>query len=193
MLREVICDYIKDTLSEKRYIHSLGVAEEAKKLALKFDYDVDKAYLAGLSHDLAKEMSSEKIKEKLLKYGKTELFEEYDSSLIHGPVAAVILNNEFSVKDEEILDAVHYHTTGKENMRLLTKIIYLADFIEPNRKFVGVDEVRKIAENNLDEAIIVSSGMVIIHTVRNGKKIHPDTIMARNCLIEGFKSVKVNF
>lgn len=193
MTAEAIEQYIKENLSEKRYIHSLGVAAEAKKLAGKYGADIEKAYFAGLAHDLAKELSEEEMRLKLAKYEHEELLDRYSYPLLHGPVAALILEKEFSVSDNEILEAVCYHTTGKENMCLLAKIIYLADFIEPNRNFCGVEQARAAAEKNIDEAIILSSGMVIIHTVRKGKEVHPDTVIARNYLLKTNKERKLDF
>lgn len=193
MLTDTIHDYIKSNLSKKRYMHTLGVAEEAERLAKRYGADTKKAYFAGLAHDLAKEIPEIELKLKLKTLGKEELLDYYSYPLLHGPAAAAILEKEFSVEDKEILDAVHYHTTGKEDMGILTKIIYLADFIEPNRNFTGVKEAREAAEESLDKGIIVASGMVIIHTVRRGKEIHPDTVLARNYLLKENGEVKLDF
>ena len=193
MLKEKILCYINENLSEKRYMHSLNVADEAVRLAKKYGADTEKAYLAGVAHDMVKELHRDLLEEKLIKYNRRDLLDEYPYPLLHGPAAAVILQNEFFVTDTEILESVHYHTTGKENMNLLTKIIYLADFIEPGRKFQGVEKVREAVERSLDEAIIISSGMVIIHTVRKGKSVHIDTINARNYLLENFNEFTLDF
>ena len=189
MLTKAVQNYIEKNLSERRYKHSISVAEEAVKLAKKFCADTKKAYFAGIAHDLAKEIPEEELRTKLIGYKKQELLTKYQYSLLHGPAAAVILKEEFSVFDDEILDAVFYHTTGKENMNLLTKIIYLADFIEPGRNFPGIEKVRAAAYKNLDEAIIIASGMVIINTVKKGKEIHPDTIISRNYLLKSYNDV----
>jgi len=193
MLSKIINDYINKNLSEKRYKHSVGVAKEAVKLAEKYGVDTQKAYLAGIAHDMAKEIPEEQLNLKLIEYGRGDLIKKYSYPLLHGPAASVILEKEFSVSDKEVLEAVCYHTTGKEDMSPLTKVVYLADFIEPNRIFEGVDKVRAASEKNLDEAIIISSGMVIIYTVRKGKKIHPDTVIARNYLLNTHKNITVDF
>ena len=193
MLTKAVQNYIEANLSKRRYKHSMSVAEEAGRLAIKFGADEEKAYFAGIAHDLAKEIPEEELRLKLIGYGKQELLDEYSYPLLHGPAAAVILKEEFSVFDEEVLDAVFYHTTGKEDMNLLTKIIYLADFIEPGRKFSGIEKVRYTAYKNLDEAIIIASGMVIINTIKKGKELHPDTIISRNYLLKSCNDVRVDF
>ena len=193
MLSKIIDDYINKNLSEKRYKHSIRVAKEAKKLAERYGVDTSKAYLAGIAHDIAKEIPEKQLNSKLIEYGREDLIEKYSYPLLHGPAASVILEKEFSVSDKDVLEAVCYHTTGKENMSPLTKIVYLADFIEPNRIFEGIDKVRAIAKKNLDEAIIISSGIVIINTIRKGKKIHPETVIARNFLLNTHGNIMLDF
>ncbi len=183
MFYEQIREYIENNLSLKRYRHSVSVAEEAKKLAEKYNTSVEKAYFAGLAHDMAKEIEKEEVLKLLKSFGREDLSERYPYSLIHGPVSALILKNDFLVDDEEILDAVWYHTTGKENMSLLTKIIYIADFIEPNRMFEGVDDVRKLAYCNIDKAIVEGAGIVICNTVSRDLPLDVDTVLARNYLL----------
>lgn len=183
MFCEQIREYIESNLSLKRYRHSVSVAEEAKKLAEKYNANVEKAYFAGLAHDMAKEIEKEEVLRLIKSFGREDLAERYPYSLIHGPVSALILKNDFLVDDEEILDAVWYHTTGKENMSLLTKIIYIADFIEPNRMFEGVDDVRKLAYSNIDKAIVEGAGIVICNTVSRDLPLDVDTVLARNYLL----------
>lgn len=179
-----IKNYIEINLSEKRFKHSLGVANEAKKLAQIYNANEEKAFFAGLAHDLAKELNFEKVEKILKDSGFENLSEKYSQPLIHGPVAAVMLKKEFKILDEEILDAVFYHTTGKENMPLLTKIIYTADFTEDGRAFCESKKAREISYKNLDDAIIYISGCVIINTVERGNIIHPDTVFTRNYLLK---------
>lgn len=193
MLDSVLENYVRKNLSEKRYIHSLNVAKEAEILAKKYGADTEKAYIAGIAHDLAKEIPLDILKEKLVKYKNENLLKEYPYPLLHGPAAALILKNEFKVTDDEILDAVYYHTTGKCDMHLLTKIIYIADFIEPGRVFDGVEKVRDLAKKNLDEAIIAASGIIIIQNVRKGRQLHTDTINARNFLLKTYKNIELDF
>lgn len=180
---EEIFKVIKNNLSEKRFAHSLGVAKEAKKLAEFWGADCQKAEIAGLAHDLAKELKKEELEEYLKLNDSGCLLKKYDFPLLHGPAAAVILKNEFKICDKEILDAVFYHTTGKADMPLLTKIVYIADFTEEGRSFSEAKTARDISYKNLDKAVIYISGRVIINTVEKEKTIHPDTVLARNFLL----------
>ncbi len=193
MIEEKIKEYIEKNLSAKRLRHSISVAETAKELAKRYSASTEKAYLAGLAHDMAKELDENEMLLRLSDYSREDIAERYSYPLLHGPVAACILENEFDVCDEEILDSVWYHTTGKTDMPLLTKIIYLSDFIEPNRAFDGIEEVRGLAEENLDKAIIAASGIVIISTVKRGLATDVDTVLARNYLIDRFKEREIDF
>jgi len=192
-MQKQMFDFIEKNLSAKRFKHSLAVADTAKKLAEKYGADPEKAYLAGIAHDSAKEFDSEEAQRKLISFGRDDVFERYSHPLIHGPLAACIIKYDFMYDDEEIFDAVWYHTTGKENMTLLTKIIYLADFIEPNREFEGIEEVRLLSEENLDKAIILAAGIVMINTVRRGLITDVDTVLARNYLLEQYKEQPIDF
>ncbi len=177
-----ICEYLKENLTERRYRHTLGVAKTAVLLAKKFGENTDNAYAAGLLHDCAKELSMEEML-KLTEDITTDDLTKSSPALLHGAAGACLARKLYNINDE-IFGAIFYHTTGKANMSLLEKIIYIADYIEPNRNFSGVEEVREKAFSNIDEGIIISCGNVIIHTVNSGKIIHPNTVEARNCLLQ---------
>ncbi len=178
-----ILDYLKENLSEDRFKHTMGVAETAKELAKVYNCDCEKAYFAGLLHDIAKEKSLEEMQ-----YIVSRHFSDIDEmtltskALLHS-VAGACLSKELFDIDNDIFDAILYHTTGKADMSLFTKIIYMADYIEPMRDFPGVDEVRKLAFKDIDLAIIKSCGNVIIHTVNKDQAVHPNTVDARNYLL----------
>lgn len=182
---EEIKNYLKNKLSEKRYKHSLGVADEAVKLAAHYYADKDKAYLAGLVHDAAKETKNAEAKSLLKdRYGLTlDPITENTHKLLHGPLGACIAQSEFGINDPEILDAVKYHTTAKANMGLLTKIIYIADYIEPNRDFDGVEELRALAYEDIDKAILLGIDFTIGELLERGSMFHPDTVHARNYIL----------
>lgn len=185
---EKIIDYIKQNLSDFRFKHTMGVAVTAKHLAEQNGEDTEDAYIAGLLHDCAKEIPYYDMLALLEKYNlKPDTLTKSSAALLHGPLGACIAKDLFGVSDK-IFDAITYHTTGKANMDMLTKIVYIADFIEPNRTFDGAEITRKIAFENIDEAVIRACGIVIVHTVNKGGIIHPDTVDARNYLLMSNRS-----
>ena len=135
---------LKSTLSEKRYKHSLGVCDEAVKLAEKYGADTEKAYTAGILHDCAKGYDTDDQIKLCQKYGVVlDDITLACKPVIHAPLGAKIAKAEYGVNDKDVLDAIMCHTVAKENMSLLDKIIYIADMIEPMRDFDGVEELGK--------------------------------------------------
>ncbi|AKA72106.1 bis(5'-nucleosyl)-tetraphosphatase (symmetrical) YqeK [Clostridium scatologenes] len=182
-------NYLIHNLKPKRYEHSLSVRDTSIKLAKLYNEDIEKAKIAGLVHDCAKNMSDEKILDIAVKYNLQvdEIFKE-SPQLLHGAVAAVIAKEKMGIEDEDILNAVAYHTTGRENMSQLEKIIYLADYVEPLRDFPGVEELRKISYENLDKALLLSFNNTIKFVLEKGQLIHLDTIRGRNFIILQLKN-----
>ena len=184
MIAEEIIEKLKGTLSEKRFNHTMGVAKEAVRLAKHYGGDEEKAYIAGLLHDCAKEISYEDslklIEEKRIE--ADELLRQC-RGIVHGPVGEYLAKEEYGVTDKEILSAIRYHSTGRSNMTLLEKIIFLADFIEPGRKFEDIDKAREIAYEDIDDAIIFTCNKILAFTINNHKIIHNDTLDTRNYLI----------
>lgn len=162
-------------LSPKRFEHTRGVAEEAAKMAEKYGVDKDKAYLAGLVHDCAKDYSG-KDKLRMCEQLGVELDNIMinQSDLTHSFLGAVLAKDMFGIEDEDILNAVRYHTTGRKNMSVLEKIVYLADAIEPGRAyFEGLDELRKLAYEDLDKAMAFSLEHTISYNEKKNRLIHP--------------------
>lgn len=182
-------EYLKTNLMEKRYIHTLGVAETAKKLAKLNGISEEKAEIAGLAHDVAKNISKEKIKE-IIKENNIGLskIEEVSANLWHSIIAPIEAKNRFKIEDEEILDSIRWHTTGKENMSILTKIIYIADMIEPNRNFEGVEELRKVTFENLDRGVFSGLTSSIKVLLTQNLLIDENTMRARNYFLYDKKS-----
>ena len=172
---------LKKSLSEKRFIHSLGVRDEAVKMAKKFGADEEKAYIAGLCHDCAKGLKINEQIELCKKYG-IDLDENLMSCtpVIHAPLGAEAAKREYGISDTEILDAIRKHTTGSKYMTLLDKIIYVADMTEPNRDFDGVEILRRYAEENIDKAYLECLKQSVMFNVKANKFIHPDTLAAYN-------------
>lgn len=173
--------YLKENLLEKRYIHVKGVVEMAKKLAELNNVLEEKAEIAALAHDVAKNLSKEKMKEIIIENNiNISLLEESNSNLWHSIIAPIVAKDKLGIEDEEILDSIRWHTTGKENMSVLAKIIYIADMIEPNRNFDGVEEIRKITYDNLDAGVYHGLTHSIQFLLTKNLLIDENTIKARN-------------
>lgn len=147
---------IKKKLDEDRYRHTLGVAYTAAALAMRFQYPVDKAYLAGLLHDCAKCIDNEK-KLSLCEKHEIEItpYEAAHPYLLHSKLGSFLAREKYGIEDEEILSAIRWHTTGHPDMTLLEKIIFVSDYIEPNRKKQpNLEEVRTLCFQDLDSGLI---------------------------------------
>lgn len=143
MEREQYLAAIKPRMPEKRYIHTLGVMETAIQLAKIYGENESKAETAAILHDIAKYADIEWMEEIVKAQQLDQQLIGWGSELLHGPVGAYIAESEFGITDEEILNAIRFHTTGRVAMSNLEKIIFVADMIEPNRKFDGVERLRK--------------------------------------------------
>ena len=140
--------YLHINLNESRLKHSLSVSETAVALATKYGENIEKARIAGLVHDCAKNMKDDELI-KVASEHEIQIDEIYihNPSILHGLVGSIIAREVMEIQDEDILNAISYHTTGRKNMSILEKIIYIADYIEPLRKFNGVEELRILSEN----------------------------------------------
>lgn len=175
---------IKRLLTEKRFRHSLNVAYEAMKLAEKYGADAEKAFTAGLLHDIMKDTSFNRQLEIILKSGISLTETELKSPKIwHQISGAVYIRDFLNLKDEDIISAVRYHTTGKANMTLLQKCVYIGDYISADRNYDGVDELRKKAYINLDEVLLVGEQFTILDNVGKKRPISEDSINAYNYLL----------
>ncbi len=177
---------LKDMLPERRLRHSLNVAKCAIELSKIYNCDENKAEIAGLIHDCAKYFDNEQVKECVEKYNiSLDELEKNNIALSHSTIGAYVAKEEFNINDEDIINAIKYHTTGKENMSLLEKVIYMADLIEEGRNFPGVDELRKLTyEGKLDDAIVLSFNNTIKFVINNNQLIHPRTVEARNYILK---------
>lgn len=182
---EILCR-LKNTLTEKRFAHTLGVVDTAEQLALFYGCDVKKARLAALCHDAAKNLEPGELIERSKKYKlRLDAVSKKSPGLLHAYVGACMARFDFGIDDEEVLDAIYYHTTGKRNMSLLCKIIFLADITEPGRSNIpSLDVMRKTAYKDLDGALITAFDSVIAHVLNSGSLLHPDTVKARNYILE---------
>jgi len=155
-----------------------------EKMAGIYGVDIQKAKLVGIAHDIAKEFTKEQslnyIKENNLEIDDMELL---NISLVHGKIGADICKKLYGF-DEEMGEAIKYHTTGKANMTMLTKILFIADLIEENRTFSDVENIRELAFVNLDEAILYCLELQIKKCIEKKRILHINTIYARNYLIK---------
>lgn len=160
----VVRDKLKEKLTTKRYEHTLGVMYTCAALAMKYQYDVEKAMWAGLLHDCAKNYSDDQMLSRCKKNNiEINDTEKKSPCLLHGKLGAFYAKSKYGVEDEEILEAIRFHTTGKPNMDTLGCILFIADYIEPGRKKIkGLEEVRKCAFNiGLEEAVFLKLSYVI--------------------------------
>lgn len=179
---------LKATQHERRFNHTLGVVSEAERLAPKFGVDVQKAKLTALLHDCAKnldEATGENFFVLCQKYGvKLDECARCESALVHAFLGAAVAYKEYGIEDNEILEAIYYHTTARANMTPLEKLIYIADMTEPGRTIEQAKEIRRLVEEDIDEALIYAIGCSIKHVIKKGTLIHPDSVHALNYLIE---------
>ncbi|MBQ2010799.1 MAG: bis(5'-nucleosyl)-tetraphosphatase (symmetrical) YqeK [Selenomonadaceae bacterium] len=176
---------LKSRLKPGRYVHSLGVAETAVFLAERFQADVEKARIAGLLHDCARQYPNEQLIAEAVRRGiRIGQVERAMPLLLHAYIGASLIREEYGVDDEEIARAVYRHTVGGSNMTVLDKIIYFADMIEPGRAYPEVEELRRLSrEAELDEMVLEGLTQSIIFVAAKGHLLHPDTIAARNDIL----------
>jgi predicted HD superfamily hydrolase involved in NAD metabolism len=151
---EYIKKDLKESIGNKLYNHCVNVMNTAVDLAVHYKVDVEKARISGLLHDCGK------------------LYNKNIGNLEHADLGAEIAKGKYDVEDNEIINAILYHTTGRENMTMLEKIVYIADKIEPNRSYDRVDEIREMAYSNIDKAIMKSFESTFGYL--RAKKVHID-------------------
>ncbi len=181
MTDEQYIEIIRGRLTEKRFHHSLEVAKEARRLAEKYGADPDRAYTAGLLHDILKDTDGN---------AQLQILKEFDilqddveknaPKLWHSHSGAVFLERVLGVEDQEIIRAVRYHTTARAGMSLLEKILYLADFTSADRDYPDVDEMRRRVEIGIAPAMEYALEYSIRDLIAQNRDVHPDTIAAYN-------------
>lgn len=180
---EKIKEKLIEDIGEKRYKHSLRVAQLAQNLAQIYDLDEEKAYMAGLIHDCAK-YNEEKYIEKLNIDTSSYKITSLKDPVLHSFLGAEVANKVYNISDKDILDAIKYHTTGKKSMTSLEKIIFIADAIEPKRDFEGIDSIRDASRKDLDKTMLMLLDSNIIFLISKKASINPLSFEARNYLIE---------
>ena len=178
MKREKMLYKLKKSLDRQRYEHTLGVEETAREMAKCFGEDEEKAALAGLLHDCAKCMTLSQMV-KSAKGEEIDPLMKESKALMHSLAGMCVARDVFNVQDPQVLSAIRWHTTGREGMSALEKIIYLADMIEPSRKpYPGLEEIRRLCWLDLDAAMLTALKGSLAHVQAQGKTLHPDTLAA---------------
>lgn len=173
--------FLEQRLSRKRFQHSCNVARAAKQLAQIYGEDMEKAYFAGLMHDICKEAPFEE-QYRLMLAGDfaPDAAELYSRKLWHGIAGAYFLQTEFGINDEDILMAVRFHTVGRADMSLLEEIIYMADMISDERDYKGVGKMRKLAHEDLQAAMLEALRDAASTVLKKGVLLPEYTIAAYN-------------
>lgn len=177
---------LEKLLTKKRYIHSLGVANMAKRLARIYGIDEEKAYFSGYIHDMAKCLSVEESNRYVRYYGIDYKYIN-NIQIAHSKVGAKLAEDELGIKDMDIINAISYHTTARADMSLLEEILYVSDAIEINRKYNEVERLRKEAEIDLDKVCLFILDFCIEDLNKKNKEIDRDTIHAREWILKKIK------
>ncbi|MDO5551243.1 MAG: bis(5'-nucleosyl)-tetraphosphatase (symmetrical) YqeK [Lachnospiraceae bacterium] len=164
-------------LDPMRYEHSLSVSYTCMNLAMRYGYDMEKAELAGLLHDCGKRYSDDIILKKCRKHNISFTPEEEAApAVLHANYGAWLAQNKYGIQDPEILSAILYHTTGRPEMSMLEKIVYIADYIEPRRyKAADLPQMRKLAYIDLDETMYEILKGTLAYLNKKSGKIDPMT------------------
>lgn len=173
--------FLKARLSKKRYTHSLNVAHEAQRLAELYGEDPEKAYFAGLMHDVCKELPAEEQEELVRASSFVVSKEELVTKPVwHGIAGAYFLQVRMGVTDPDVLNAVRYHTVGRAGMTRLEEIVYLADLISEDRTYDGVEQMRQLCLTSINAAMLAGIRFSMETTLKKGGYLPPVTVEAYN-------------
>ena len=174
-----IYNEVKNMLSEKRFMHSERVVKRAIEYAKVYNVDIETVKLVAISHDIAKNLSSEENQKYIKEYNiKLDEIEKINNSLLHAKIGAEICKNRYNFT-EDMVNSIKYHTTGRKNMSILEKIIYLADATEEGREYCSANFVDIIKED-IDKGMFEISKWSLTYLLNNNEIIHPDTIKCYN-------------
>lgn len=175
---------IRPRLKDARFEHSKNVSKEAVRLAKKYGADVEKAAVAGILHDITKETPNEEQLEIMKRAGiRLSPLEENSPKLWHAISGSGYIKTELGIEDEDILNAVRYHTTARGGMSLLEKVIFIADFTSAERDYDGVDKIRKAADKSLEDAMLAGLSFSIEDLAHRHLAIAEDTVDAYNEIV----------
>jgi predicted HD superfamily hydrolase involved in NAD metabolism len=176
--------WVQARLSPPRYTHTLRVVKTARDIASVFGVGDQKAEVAALLHDCARDMSRQAQLRLAESFGIViSDMERYNPALLHASLGAELARRECGVHCESVLNAIRFHTTGRPGMSLLEKVIFVADYVEPGRDFPGVDRVRELSSVDLDKAVLLALDQTIAYVLERARLLHPITLETRNDLI----------
>lgn len=181
--RDQLLEKLEQQLKPSRFEHVKRVEQTAITLARQYGVDVEKASIAGLVHDYAKQRPDDDFKAAIQKYQLDADLLNWNNAIWHGVVGAELIKVELKIYDEEILDAVRYHTTGNRYMTTLSQIIYMADYIEPARDFDGVAQARLLTKQDLSLAVAYQTQHTLAYLLANNQRIYPKTIETYNAWV----------
>ena len=184
---EEIYNEVNSRLSEKRFYHSVCTMQRAIEYAKIYGEDEEKIKLIAIAHDIAKQLKPEEVEKVVTKYNiNLDDMEKENIALSHSKIGAAICKNEFGF-DEDMCNAIAFHTTGRENMTTMEKIIFVADATGIDRNFEDTPEVYQLAKNNLDDAIVKVLKETIKEIIEKNRQMHLDTIKTYNYYIKNKK------
>ncbi|MBM7097138.1 bis(5'-nucleosyl)-tetraphosphatase (symmetrical) YqeK [Bacillus sp. H-16] len=176
---------VKKQLKPARYEHTLRVVETAEELAGKYHARLEKVRLAAILHDYAKYRPAGEMKEVIRSADwLSDEWCSYGEAILHAPAGAALVRSELGITDEDVIRAIVYHTTGRAGMTLIEKIVFLADYIEPGRKFPGIESVRQAADDSLDRGCLLALANTIGFLTSKKQPVFPDTFHAYNELVK---------
>lgn len=190
--RSQLIDAIHAKLRDKRFEHVLRVEQTALALAEQNGVDLEKASIAGLVHDYAKQRSDKDFVAMIEKHQLDPDLLNWGNAIWHGVVGAEFVRDELGIDDEDILNAVRHHTTGAVAMSPLEQVVYMADYIEPGRTVPGIEEARRITNENLQAGVAYQTAHTLAYLIKQQAPVYPGTILTYNRWVAG-KKMKYNY
>lgn len=183
MKLEKMQELLKEALPAKRYVHSVAVYETALKLGEAHGLPLEKIAIAALLHDCGRQIPTKESVAVAKEWGiKLKAVEVAQPILLHAILGVPLARQRYGVEDEEILEAIRYHTTGNKDMSATAMVVFLADMIEPARNFPGVEELRELCYKDLKQAMLMAYSNTIGYLIDSKLLIHPDCIKGYNQL-----------
>lgn len=187
-----LIDRLKQALSKERFEHVCRVEQTAMELAQLNDVDIERASIAGLCHDYAKQRPDKDFIQVIRDKKMNPLLLNYGNAIWHGVVGAEMVKDELGVHDEDILNAIRQHTTGNDYMTKLAQVIYMADYIEPGRDFPGVTKARELTKKDLGAGVAYQTARTLEYLIMNGQPVYPQTLTTYNAWVPKYRKKILN-